>query len=106
MKIVTFIFSFLLFTQLGFPQWISLSGGTNAQMKSVCFTAADTGYIAAGSSDPGSTLFGSSDIGLGLPIKSLLTPLYLVPVTPVPEPATIALAGLGGLALLALRRKK
>ena len=27
-------------------------------------------------------------------------------VTPVPEPATIALAGLGGLALLALRRKK
>ena len=48
MKILTFIFSFLLFTQLGFPQWISLSGGTNAQMKSVCFTAADTGYIAAG----------------------------------------------------------
>ena len=70
------------------------------------FGMSNTGYIAAGSSDPGGALFGSSDIGLGLPIKSLLTPLYLVPVTPVPEPATIALAGLGGLALLALRRKK
>jgi len=32
--------------------------------------------------------------------------MQLLAVTPTPEPATIALAGLGGLSLLALRRKK
>ena len=68
------------------------------------FGVSNTGYLAAGSADPGTSVFGSADGGFGLPIKSLLTQLNLV--TPVPEPATIALAGLGGLALLALRRKK
>jgi len=70
------------------------------------FGMSSTGYIAAGGADPGVFAIGTSDVGFGLPVKSLLTQLYLVPVTPVPEPATIALAGLGGLALLALRRKK
>jgi len=68
------------------------------------FGMSTTGFIAAGGADPGAVLFGSGDSGLGTPIKSLLTQLNVV--TPVPEPATIALAGLGGLALLALRRKK
>ena len=35
-----------------------------------------------------------------------VTGFTLAPITPVPEPTTIALAGLGGLALLGLRRRK
>jgi hypothetical protein len=47
---------------------------------------------------PASAIFGSS-----LPITSGFD---LNGVSPIPEPGTIALAGLGGLALLGLRRKK
>lgn len=67
------------------------------------FGMSTTGYIAAGSADPGTAVFGSSDAGAGLPIRSLLTQLYLVPV---PEPSTLALAGLGAASLLLFRRRK
>jgi len=46
---------------------------------------------------PGAGIFGASPL-----INSPNTQLYLIPV---PEPSTIALAGLGGLGLLALRRR-
>jgi hypothetical protein len=68
-----------------------------------------TGFInPSTSTTAGATLFGNSANGSnGQPIgTSTLTPLYLVPVTPVPEPSTIAMAAFGGLSLLALRRKK
>jgi hypothetical protein len=48
-------------------------------------------------------VFGTTATAQGLPIQSLLTPLYLVPV---PEPTTLALAGLGGLSLLLFRRQR
>ena len=69
------------------------------------FGMSATGYITtlSTSTSPGSTVFGTAATAQGLPINSLLTPLYLVPV---PEPSTLVLAGLGGLSLLAFRRKK
>jgi len=66
------------------------------------FGMSNTGYLAAGGADPGTTVFATAGTLHGLPINSLNTQLYLVPV---PEPSTIALAGLGGLGLLALRRR-
>jgi hypothetical protein len=63
------------------------------------------GYITpATSPSPGAALFGTgAATGNGQPIFSLLTPLY---VLPVPEPATMALAGLGGLSMLLFRRQR
>lgn len=64
-----------------------------------------TGYLTplSTSTSPGTVVFGSSDLGQGLPIYSLNTQLYLLPV---PEPSTIALAGLGAASLLLFRRRK
>jgi len=65
-----------------------------------------TGYITtlATTTSPGSTLFGNGTLtAQGLPIFSVLTQLYALPV---PEPTTMALAGLGGLAMLLIRRRK
>ena len=65
-----------------------------------------TGYITtlATSVSPGAAVFAGGASAQGLPIDSLLTPMYALQV--VPEPATMALAGLGGLALLLIRRRK
>ncbi|MEI6195091.1 MAG: PEP-CTERM sorting domain-containing protein [Verrucomicrobiota bacterium] len=59
------------------------------------------GNITAGGGPLGVSLWGTSGstVNTGFVIDH-------ANVAPVPEPATIALAGLGGLALLALRRKK
>ena len=67
------------------------------------FGVSTTGYTASGSRK--SRCYGVCNCcnAQGLPIFSLLTPLYLVPV---PEPTTLALAGLGGLSLLLFRRQR
>jgi|ERR1039458_1930687 hypothetical protein len=69
------------------------------------FGVSATGYTTtspAGTS-PGATLFAASANSQGLPIFSQNTQLYLLPV---PEPATMALMGLGGLSLLLFRRSR
>lgn len=71
------------------------------------FGETTTGYIAPSpSGSPGADVFGNgSQSPNGLPINSHNTQLYLLPA-PVPEPATVALAAGGTLALLILRRRK
>jgi hypothetical protein len=63
------------------------------------------GSVNPTGASPGDTLFAaaSTPLATGTPIFSLNTPLYLLSV---PEPATMALAGLGGLGLLLFRRRR
>ncbi len=69
------------------------------------FGETSIGDVNPAASSPGNTMFASSSTPLssGTPIFSLNTPLYLIPV---PEPTTLALAGLGGLALAMFRRQR
>jgi hypothetical protein len=70
------------------------------------FGVSTLGYINPTASTPGAAIVGNQG-GIpganGLAIYSLNTPLYLLPV---PEPASMALAGLGGLSLLLFRRQR
>jgi hypothetical protein len=68
------------------------------------FGVSTTGYITGSTAPaPGATLFNNSATANGLPISGLNTQLYALPV---PEPATMALMGLGGLSLLLFRRSR
>lgn len=66
------------------------------------FGVSATGYLNPGTSNPGMNVFGTAATASGLPINSVNMQLYIV----VPEPSTIALAGLGGLALAYFSRRK
>ncbi len=71
------------------------------------FGESATGFLNPGAFNPGTPVFGTSANQNGLPINSLNTQLYAIPLTiPTPEPGTIALAGLGGLSLLLFRRSE
>ena len=67
------------------------------------FGMSTTGFITPATGNPGVNAFATSAQLYGLPISSLLTQLN---VLPVPEPATMALVGLGGLALVLFRRQR
>jgi hypothetical protein len=68
------------------------------------FGVTSTGYITGNTAPAsGATLFNTSATANGLPISALNTQMYLLPV---PEPATMALMGLGGLSLLLFRRQR
>jgi len=64
------------------------------------------GYINPNAGNPGAVIFGGGVNANGTPIQSTLTQLYLIPLTVVPEPTTLALAGLGGLGLMLFRRQR
>jgi hypothetical protein len=67
------------------------------------FGESNTGFTNPNAGNPGAVIFANATNANGTPILSLNTQLYVVPV---PEPGTIAMAALGGLSLLAFRRKK
>lgn len=68
------------------------------------FGVTSTGFLQPNDAPAsGATVFNNGNTANGGPIYSLNTPLYALPV---PEPATMALAGLGGLSLLLFRRQR
>jgi len=83
-----------------------LANWSTDQIANAYFGISSAGYEASGSADPGSTILGGGASATGTPIQSLLTPTYLIPLTVVPEPTTLALAGLGGLGLMLFRRQR
>jgi hypothetical protein len=70
---------------------------------SAYFGMSRTGWISPNNFNPGATMFGLAQTSAGMPISSLNMQLYFLPI---PEPGTMALAGLGGLILLMFRRRK
>jgi hypothetical protein len=75
--------------------------------QNVFFGESTTGYLTPNLNTPGAVAIASAASANGLPINGPFnTQLYLLPTTVVPEPSTMALAGLGGLSMLLFRRKK
>jgi len=72
--------------------------GTN-----VFFGESTFGWLNPSVGAPGPNVFNTTATPNGLPIFSLNTQLYLLPT---PEPASLALVGLGGLSMLLFRRRK
>jgi hypothetical protein len=86
--------------------WTAVSTKLQAWDNSITgafFGMSNTGFIAPSTANPGIAPFGTVANAGGTPINSVNTMLYALPV---PEPATFALFGLGGLGLLLFRRRQ
>jgi len=97
-------------TVLGKLQTWATAGASFTGANAAYFGVSNVGNLTSGTANPGVAIFGG---GAGQINNSALntpagTPLQLnvLGVVSVPEPGTMVLAGLGGLALLGLRRKK
>ena len=82
--------------------WQTDQGNFSGQ--AVLFGESNFGYINPNVAPAaGAVVFNTAATANGLPIFSLNTQLYLLPT---PEPASLALVGLGGLSMLLFRRRK
>jgi hypothetical protein len=86
-----------------------VASGGNIEVIFLAFNSAASSYSSA--ADLGYS--GMVDVSVGTTVgdpnatsPETATAFGVAPVTPVPEPATLALAGLGGLSMLFLRRRK
>jgi hypothetical protein len=90
--------------------WLSVSNtlaNWNNTIPGAFFGVSTAGYINPATGNPGAGPFATAAQSYGLPINegSTVGPMTLYAM-PVPEPGTMALAGLGGLGLLLFRRRK
>jgi hypothetical protein len=87
--------------------WVTVSNvlanWSTDKIANAFFGESSTGYLVPNQGNPGAIAFNAAANASGLPIFSLNTQLYALPI---PEPATCALLGLGGLSLLLFRRRK
>jgi len=91
--------------------WSANIGSTLAALQSWYANPTFNGWIGESATSAFITP-GASSASLGFPVNIMGTSGGLIPgftlglVTPVPEPSTMALAGLGGLSMLLFRRRK
>jgi len=91
--------------ELATGSWATINAGALAN-GGAFFGESQTGYLVANTTgnQGAAVFFGATDAN-GLPLSGTSNPLFEL-VTTVPEPGTMALAGLGGLSLLLFRRRK